>query len=139
MFDPASNPLPEPEPDHFHVEVEGAFIFRIEVDDDGTVTVMAAVEESEKHVTLFRFPAKPHQRSIRKWFRAAGIRDVPRTQWGGTVEGGMFYVNLSGTVVGTDDIPEGLEDRPDNMFVLENVTMRDLDLPEDYSSEPSAT
>ena len=130
MIAPPDNIFSEDE--QFTVGVAGAFIFRVEVGDDGKLVAMAAVEEEEKkHVTLFRFPVEPHLRAIRKWFRAAGIRDIPREQWGATVEEGMFYVDMSGTAIGTDNIPEGMENRTDNMFVLDDITLSVLELPED--------
>lgn len=123
MIAPPDKVLPEEQ--QFTVEVNGAFIFRMEVQEDGTLIAMAAVEEQES-VSLFRFSPPKHARSVREWFRSAGIRDIPRGPWSATVEQGFFYLDIEGVCIGTDDIPEDRENRPDNLYVLANVKLKEL-------------
>ena len=122
-------PTPEiPYKEPQDLRVMGASVDRVQVSTTiSKVIVSARAMDANQKSMLFRFMLPSHARVVRSFFKAAGV------PWSNgpspidhifTVDGGTFLINIDGTAVGQDKIPEAVGEAPSAAYVLEKVTAR---------------
>ncbi len=114
--------LPPSKPcDSYAVKIDGVRIVRVRTDHGETAQVWAVIDTSEGKFTTLRFRLAHHTCTVRKFFRAAGYRQVPRFF---TLRWNLEVGSLEGQVIGEDLVPPALMDSIVSALVLEDVTVQ---------------
>jgi hypothetical protein len=132
-------PLPAPEKQQFWpppdtpyqepvmVEVEGTIVMRVETSAKSGQVLFVTILAAGGELILHRFQMPNHTRFVRDFFKAAGIKSVPRHTDRFEING-LFPITIEGEVIGEDSIPEEIpkDQRPTKVFVMGKVNARRL-------------
>lgn len=124
FWPPPDTPYDEP----VHTEVIGAVVMRVETSAKSSKVLFVTLFMSEGNLTLHRFLLPNHNRFVRDFFKAAGIKQVPRHTDRFDING-VFPIMFEGLVIGEDNVPEEIpeQERPQQVFVMDKVVARRID------------
>jgi hypothetical protein len=117
--------IPWPEEDYEDIEILGAVVVRAETSEKSNQVVMSCVVSSNEKLTVIRFRIANHSRLARKFFLKGGMKQVPRQDGEVTVDGGAYFIQLAGTIIGEDNIPESAKG-VERALVLDDVVAKPI-------------
>jgi len=108
------------------MELTGVAITSVETLAGQNHVICTGMVAAGGEALAIRFCLTHHRKSVRRFFRAVGIKQVPRVSqtWDIDPKGGGYFVRLDGHVTGEDNVPEGKS--LTEALVMENVKMRPL-------------
>lgn len=134
FFPPADTPYEEPE----DVTLEPVAIVRCATSRSSKTVIFVGSTPlpggEPGQMALVRFEIPRHRKTVREFFKAGGIREVPTLDRHWNVQGGMpIMLRVEGQILGEDTIPEFDEEESDEnvtppakCLVIGNVTTRFL-------------
>ena len=110
------------------LDVEGAGVTEMRRSPASKNVLVTCIAKEEDTWTGFRFLMPAHARTVRDFFKEAGVKwtggPAPRDE-SYTVEAGAFLIVMQGTIIGTDNVPENPKgEMPSTIYVLKDVRTR---------------
>ena len=123
FWSPPDQPWPEEHQED--IEIIGACVVRAETSSKSNQVVLSCVVASSEKLTLIRFRIANHSRLARQFFKKGGMKQVPRQDGEVTVNGGAYFIQVAGTIIGEDTVPESAE-AVERALVLADVDARPI-------------